>query len=60
MKESEGQPKAESVWNSRLFKGGLVFAVIGSAVGISVLAEVGVIAVGAGAGWHWAMKGKSK
>ncbi len=55
MAERLAEGQKESLWNSRLFKGGLVLAVIGAATGIVEIAAVGVIALGAG----WAInKGK--
>lgn len=36
----------QSIWNSRLFKFGLVLAVAGAVFGVSEVAAVGVIAAG--------------
>jgi len=47
----------QSIWNSRLFKGGLVTAAVGAIIKTAKLITVGVVAVGAA--WAW-WKGKGK
>ncbi len=42
----------ESLWKSRLFKGGVVAAVVGAAFGVWEVAAVGVIAMGGA----WALR----
>lgn len=51
----ERQTRAEkkSIWDLRLFKGGLVVAGFGAVLGIGVVVELGAIAVAGSAVWYW-------
>ena len=55
-KEAAYPQEKESVWNSRLFKFGVVLAAAGAVFGVSEAAAVGVIA----AGGAWALWKGSK
>ena len=50
------QKEDQSIWNSRLFKGGLMAAAVGFLIDSQALMAVGVIAAGGALAW-W--KGKS-
>lgn len=51
---AEREPKEKSVMKSRLFKGGVVAAVVGGVLGIGVVLELGALAAVGGGGWTWA------
>ncbi len=51
MAERSNYSEKESVWNSKLFKFGVVFAGVGAMIGSGALITVGVVALGGA----WAM-----
>lgn len=55
----QGAEKKASVWDSRLFKGGGVVAIVAAGLGIGFLVEIGAVVAAGGAGWTRAF-GKSK